>query len=485
MYCRNRKMTDSASSPSSSKKWSVLDRPAQVLRLPLELLSTADLSALCLTCRGFRALAESLLYAEVRMTWEPPRLGASRPTVSPLPLLLRSILARPELATYIRKLILRGNTPPFRGYWVAPPKIVVVEADICEPIAFIKRTRVPYSDEWIQELRNGTMDAFLAILIAQLTSLNSLHIGPNFAHESYFTSKVLMAGICGLASQSAFPCIFDRLQRVSFGLGTEDRFRVYRLSSTHTINGLPFFYLPAILDLATTIDNPVNFAWPTDHAPVPSMLTSLHLCFVREGHLGRILSATKGLKALSWEWHYREDLRGPMDSGIIDLERIAKDLCCVRTTLTDLKILASTSLSRRGGHFSPKVATRGSMSRIVDMAALQNMEVPWVFLGGWSPASAIPLQSVIPRNIVSLTITDDMFLDEEYAWRDDHVLDAIQSWSELGYSRAATPHLRNLTLFLKDTDDEWGPTNRRRLLALGPQVGLDISVVKLEQDLCD
>src|SRR3569833_2589565 len=151
------------------------------------------------------------------------------------------------------------------------------------------------------------------------------------------------------------------------------RGQIPRLSSkqhTHKQNK-PNNNHPTKQDQTTTNNNPVNFAWPTDHAPVPSMLTSLHLCFVREGHLGRILSATKGLKALSWEWHYREDLRGPMDSGIIDLERIAKDLCCVRTTLTDLKILASTSLSRRGGHFSPKVATRGSMSRIVDFVALQ------------------------------------------------------------------------------------------------------------------
>lgn len=52
------------------------------------------------------------------------------------------------------------------------PKIHIPQDQLDEPIAFIRRTGVPYRGWWSRELRDGSVDALVALLLAQLSSLN-------------------------------------------------------------------------------------------------------------------------------------------------------------------------------------------------------------------------------------------------------------------------------------------------------------------------
>lgn len=74
--------------------------------------------------------------------------------------------------------------------------------------------------------------------------------------------------------------------------------------------------------LSVTVDNPIAFGWIT-HTPDPSMVTSLGLGFIRETHLGRVLSVTRGLRILRWDWFCSSKSRHSLDTALIDLDEVA------------------------------------------------------------------------------------------------------------------------------------------------------------------
>ncbi|KAK4233103.1 hypothetical protein C8A03DRAFT_19747, partial [Achaetomium macrosporum] len=90
--------------------------PVEMVHLILACLSQADLGAICLVDKVLHTLAEPFLYSTIRFTWWT---GAEQaPQITSL---LRSILARPELAAHIRTVSItrdpfssqrcRGETP--------------------------------------------------------------------------------------------------------------------------------------------------------------------------------------------------------------------------------------------------------------------------------------------------------------------------------------------------------------------------------------
>ncbi|KAM7214086.1 hypothetical protein V8F06_010525 [Rhypophila decipiens] len=76
-----------------------------VIRLILDHLCQGSLRAICLTNSHLYQIAEPVLYSRIQLPLrgksnEPPRI----------PLLLRTLLARPELASYIREISIGKST---------------------------------------------------------------------------------------------------------------------------------------------------------------------------------------------------------------------------------------------------------------------------------------------------------------------------------------------------------------------------------------
>ena len=141
-------------------------------------LAQADLGSVCLAHPQLRLLAESFLYSAIEMT--SPRFANP-----PIPSDVGAILRRPELAAYIRTLSFkRGHPNLWGGGGQTVPKLSVRESDLQEAISFVDKTHLSYSGTWIEELRQGTLDAYLAILISQLPHLQRLHLGPCFSSRS-------------------------------------------------------------------------------------------------------------------------------------------------------------------------------------------------------------------------------------------------------------------------------------------------------------
>ncbi|PWY77966.1 hypothetical protein BO83DRAFT_397361 [Aspergillus eucalypticola CBS 122712] len=401
----------------------ILSFPIEVLHLVFELLSLAELRALSLVSKELRTQVEPFLYANIQWLWQ------EAPSPSPITQLLRTISCRPHLAAYITNVHLYGMRIRGRKMAGSLPTTPISSSELTEYTAFVQGIGVPYSDRWIRELHQGTIDALLALLVAQLSNLRSLYLGPIFAKESQFVGMVLNSALCRPKTYR-LPT-FQYLRNVSFPRvvgndGTKPKMTP-RGRSKNTANVLPLFYLPNVQSMSVTVENPDVFTRPAAHFPEPSNLTSLDLTAVREAYLGDLLS---------------DDFVSP----IVDFDGVAAALCHVRSTLTDLTITADAPI---GGNeqFYPAVKMEGSLHALNNFDELKRLRIPLAFLVGFVEDTTKRMQDVVPRNIECLTITD-----------------------ELGLQNYET------------NSGEWTPELRHQVMELGAQAGVSLDLAERKRD---
>jgi hypothetical protein len=412
----------------------------------------------------------------------------------PITSLLRSILARPELAKYIRDVKLGGeliSRHPGHSAFIRHPKFVripVSEVDLKGPITFVEALQIPDDGFWIQELRAGSMDAFVAVFLSQLWNLRRLEICGLFTRETMLLGTVFWSALCE-PLERGLPT-FQHLEEVSFSrrwVLVNHRFEIAR--NTHDL--LPFFYLPAVKRMTLWLDNPdscrspVTVGWPTAQPPKASTLKSLELFNMREQHLGSVLSAAIGLESLRWSVHHDRDIEDQIVKPIFDLDQIALVVSHVRNTLRHLKISAESATSTQDIE-EPVVTIKGSMKLIASFDALRTLQLPLPFLAGSiSPANWRPFGDSLPRNIEHLTVATDLSEQPAYELTGNFgtmgaaLIDLVRSW--LRDWRDFTPHLRLFRLMVDYVDPwEWTVQMRDEVLELGLEAGIRIEVTESE-----
>ncbi|EEP82610.1 predicted protein [Uncinocarpus reesii 1704] len=454
----------------------LLNTPVEIMDMILSHLSSDDLRAICLINKHLRALAEPFLYSIIEFIWSRNQT----PTIIPL---LRSLLRRPLLASFVRNLVLLGDDfeTSLHHYRREVPKLPVAEMDLEEFAESIRETNVPYGDSWIQKLQAGEMDAFVALLLSRLPNMRGLYLGPNFTAKNQLVGPMFHSALCE-DRKCRLPS-FNHLRDVSsvyFTLGIDyRRFVTYR----NTQDVLPLFYLPSVERISTLIDNPINFTWPAGNLPNPSGLKSLELLMIREGNLGQVLSVTTGLEKLAWEWYYRDDLMDHFVTDTFDFDLIAADLSHVRNTLTHLTISAFTDMARADPEF-PRIYMKGNLHPFSQLHMLKDLKVPLPFVMGFSPAAwdTRHRTGALPKGLEYLTLTDDLYLQEEWEWEDADLLEALRLWLESW--KISTPHLRRLH-FLSEhmAHGEWGPDMRQQLRDFGAKAGLQAEMIKLTGEM--
>ncbi|GAQ43073.1 hypothetical protein AtubIFM56815_008386 [Aspergillus tubingensis] len=466
----------------------ILSFPVEVLHLVFELLSLTELRALSLVNKELRTQVEPFLYANIQWLWQ------EAPSPPPITQLLRTISCRPHLAAYITNVYLDGMRIRGRNIAGSLYTIPISNSELTEYTAFVQGTGVPYSDRWIRELHQGTIDALLALLVAQLSNLRSLYLGPIFTRESRFVGMVLNSALCR-PKMYRLPT-FQHLRDVSFHRVVGDDGTKPNLTprdrSKNTANVLPLFYLPNVQSMSVTVENPDEFTWPAAHLPDPSKLTSLDLTAVREAYLGNLLLVTPNLKTLRWAWYYDYGVEDDFVSPIVDLDGVAAALSHVRSTLTDLTITADAPI---GGNeqFYPAVKMEGSLHALVDFDELKRLQIPLAFLVGFVEDTTKRLQDVVPRNIEFLTITDELGLQNDggeyntewpiYEWTDSAVLTLLRTW--LRDWRSCTPHLRGISIlfdYIETNSGEWPPELRHQVMELGAQAGVSLDLVEWKRE---
>ncbi|KAL4891311.1 hypothetical protein BDV59DRAFT_183044 [Aspergillus ambiguus] len=447
----------------------IISTPPEILRLIFESLAPRDLHVICLTQKHWRSLAEPLLYAHIEWTWT----HSHNP---PIAQFLWTILQRPELASFVQSVSLDGDSfaLSLHDYRQKSPKLPVTEVVLDELVKCIERFHVPYSEEWTRELRSGTMDAFTTLLLAQLPSIRRLYLGKNFARESRLVGMMLRSALYEKCSLPQFACLQDvSIVYPDLGLNIR-RYTDFR----NTADILPLFYLPSVQRIRTLIDNPATLVWPGEHRPNPSRLASLDLAMLREGHLGQVLSVTRGLRKLQWDWYYRPDLQDQFVTDIINLDQIAADLAHVQDTLTDLTITAASDVAQADPEL-PELIIRGSFKLFTGLYRLEKLEVPIPFLLGFAPwtPNVVCLAEALPKSIQWLTVTDDLCLQQEWEWvyETEYLFQTFRSWLQ-GW-RNSTPNLRGFRLLTKvGRVDDWDPVIIQGLRDLGAQTSIQVQV---------
>ncbi|KAH8690765.1 hypothetical protein BGW36DRAFT_389283 [Talaromyces proteolyticus] len=409
---------------------SLLGCPVEVCYSIFSYLSRADLHDICLVHANLRTLAEPYLYSNIQFTWEEELQP------QPITSLLRSLLRRPQLATYVSRVSLSGSYFHNPFFESRAPKILVSESELEELLGFVRKTTVPYRWTWLEELRNGTMNAFVAVLLSQPLRLTCLVIDGDFLWESQFIGLVFRSMIC---EPNAYNCglrlDFSYLETVSLQT-SYDHFRFYN-NARNTADLLPIFYLPSIKRLSASIDNPKTFSWPAIHPPSSSRLHDLKLEYLRDPFLGQVLSATDQLKSLHWKWHFYEEVYDEQfRMRIIDLTQITKSISYVRETLTELVI----SATNHDDSDPLPLTIQGSMKGMSEFKKLTKLSIPVTFLmGGWSADLTKRIEDCLPQSLEFSTITDDLSANNEYRWRDHDLYNVLERW--LKTYQASTPQL--------------------------------------------
>lgn len=436
----------------------------------LTYLPQVDLVNICLVHRNLRTLAEPYLYSELCFTWKEYQ-------PHPITALLRSILHRPQLANYVHKLSLVGASFYMPHYGNKAPKIPISEFDLEGPLAFVAKTRGSYRDIWLDELRNGTMDAFVAVLLAQPLRLTYLFIGPDFLKESRFIGLLLRSTLCETLDYG-LRVDFGRLETVCF-----ERFRdvSHRYSTTrNTADVLPLFYLPCVKRISAVIDNPVpiTFSWPAAHPPSCSTLRSLKLLSIREAFLGHLLLRTDQLEFLHWEWYHNPEFKDQVQTPVINLTQVTTAMSYIRDTLSELVVSALCNLGRDPEY--PILSIQGSFRALREFDKLRKFTVPLALLMGFSADMKKRIEDFLPQNLEFLTISDDLYCHEQFEWQDHELFAVLESWLET--FQTSTPRLYRVELFLKDLDIGWNQPIRDKLRQLGVRVGIEVEVTKLSKD---
>lgn len=438
------------------------------------LLPAHDIANAARASKALHTALEPILYSRIALDWrwqhDPP-----------IALLLRTLLARPELADYVQHLHLKGTSFDWNALVVWRPEIPTINVDSLprkEAAAAIDRMAVARSagDEWKDKLGQGNADALVALLVCLLPNLASLHLGSLFVIENTIFGQVLRQSLCDKGNtggtQKTLPT-FRKLRQVVFPKERQDAHRRDQCKNASDV--LPLFYLPALESLTLFIDNPVEFAWPAGvAAPIASALTSLQLFRLREQLLGRILCATPHLKHLTWQCFYQNGLDRPMSQDTMDLDAIGAALAPVRESLVELVLDALTEIGPRDIDH-PFINTSGSLSGLLDMRSVKTLSVPWVFLMGFSPLEQRSLLGLLPGSLERLIVTRRLAKHDAWKWEgplegydeeDDEDLrivtaTIIAALQEL--DRARLPNLCSIVVAWKPQPEERSPEQLKEL----------------------
>lgn len=299
-------------------------------------LSTRDLSALSLTSTYHRSCTEPTLYKEI--CWNPKDLDISWPQYhwAPLHLLLRTLMSRPELASYIRCFAINCRRPRNGAshsiIWrCGESEYEYSTDDMKRATALIKSLHLPKAEKWIADLKWGEVDLFLGLLISTFTNLRCFHLSIDYQQ----VCKIYFGEILGRSVTQNSLC---KLQTIEFG-GNVHPCESFSAIDMRQVDQL--FSIPSLKRISISLPN--NLFSPSFSLAGLSSLELHHRTICPSG-LGRILLATPCLQSLKYD-SWIEIHEAPPDPRkrwqYLDCAELGRELAHVKSTLEQLHICIS------------------------------------------------------------------------------------------------------------------------------------------------
>lgn len=437
---------------------------ASIEFIPQELLdnvlsfipSCKDRSQLSQTSKITRARTIKGLFTTISLTWRSKGvLGESDTGSSPrIDLLLRTVLENPQYAPEIRTLELLGH-----GYDY-PRRLPVLKisdtpkADLMQLAQLaIQQNEYANSEEWLEALDQCNLDAIIALLLLQCQNLSSLTLGSILLRSKSWTAYLPRVLAQSFLRSSSKPLLQHLRHFRLDGCGTDATSRTTRdlRSLARELDWrtyISFFNCQTLRELDVNLQDYMvqnglsKLATRVQNDTLQCL--RLHGSSITPATLADILKWTPNLVDLT----YNHCFRHPLPLGVKD----------VRTALLPLRNTLKTFV------FTPQLVKCGCASvsdvcivghcSLVDFTTLESVcAPPWALLG-WTTKRAPPLESVLPRSLQHLDLTDTFVSWPSYQWRQVELYDVFaQSWNGKTAGSSTVPV--NGISFMNDDETCW------------------------------
>lgn len=162
-----------------SASWVEDKVPLEIYDMIARFLSSGNLSALSLTSTYHPSCTEPTLYKEIHWNLRDFDIFWPQYHSAPIHLLIRTLMCRPELASYIWGFTIDCRRPRNGAshsiIWrCGEPEYSTDEMG--RTTALIKSMHLQKSEKWFVDLKRGAIDLFLGLLISTFTNLRRFHL---------------------------------------------------------------------------------------------------------------------------------------------------------------------------------------------------------------------------------------------------------------------------------------------------------------------
>ncbi|KAM5443082.1 hypothetical protein MferCBS31731_001956 [Microsporum ferrugineum] len=394
--------------------------PAELRSMIAEMCDKSSCLSLALVSTYFRETAQRSLYYEIDQVLKRPEgirtmeYPGQRQTPW-IELLLRTMLERPGLSRYVRKV--RWTLHPER-YHALHSRIKLkqnmgkgikakVDPNLVEMGIKIKKRNLFFAHEWDWEstwdaaLFEGNIDAMMALVLAQFDLLVSLELAPDFLYRSRFLGLMFRCMTSSMPEHSHF----RHLRHVAFC--ERENGRMAEKPDPSIDENISILRTRRIETLELTLHDYHLRVMVHDLLTTHPYLTTLRLWFCNLGTypVGRILDFTPAIKVLHCGIQRDSTSFDPFSA--LDFAAFTSDLGRVAGTLEELTIhliWRHLDIPLYMYYLSPFAGK--PLRSLQFLHNLLHLEVPAGLLIGKRPWHGILLPHMLPPNLQSLVLID-------------------------------------------------------------------------------
>ena len=430
---------------------SLSDFPLELFVQIPPLLDKQDASRLSRTCKTIRHIVLPEVYQTIRWRWD-------KNFSPPIHLLLRSLMQKPRLGSYVEKVDFAGigtnrwmrddfTSPPWASEETLP-KLADSEFQVLLP--WIDHFHLTPVDEWSEALRWGHNDAYVSLLLAFLPNVRSLVLRDRFITNSQFIGSLFIQALSPMSPQHPHARLpqYTKLREVHLSPVTGEQ-AYYHTVLPHFSDMYTALYLPSLEDLTVTLPIDRQFQWPSEtHRAHLANLTSLRLpsCNATEHVLDQLLSIKPPLKELLYDYCCAVNITANREY-FFDTDILSHALNHVQDTLESLTLSIDLRGKKYEFFYTGRGCIKGSPISFHQFSRLTFIEVPFVLLFGWDRITLheCRLSSLLPRSVKDLCLTGDMEDSSVYEWEPDDWLQRVQGllsdWEVVSAEKATSLQL--------------------------------------------